>query len=456
MNAPASSGTLRKKIFTSAKLSAVQFGSNIGLRLISTVVLTRLLAPEVYGVFAVVLLYRQLLEMLSDIGIRDVILTKEGDLDAPFLSTCWTVSILRGALIFLVSGLIALVIFWLQRQGVFSAESSYVDPVLPLAIFVLGGAGFITGVASINRYVYEKNMLFGRVTLGTFLANVVSLIVTIALAYAFHSIWALVAGAYAHAFFLTVFSFLAFPGAKLRLALERSSLGVIIDRGKWIMGSSTLTVLSESADRFIFGFVMSSSMFGFYFIARQIFDLGVSFLTSVNAQMGMQVFTELLKKPAVEFRARYYKYRIFFDTLAGLGAGGLFVVMPLAVDLIFDDRYAGVASIAQILIIGWIFLGPAVLRHAFMAERKFRELTLLGLMGTFVTWFGLILAVLLDSITTALVVFALKSAPEVIVMSWLGFRKGWVQPSREAIVVLLFGVGGALGWIALQIWAAIF
>ena len=138
MNAPTSSGTLRKKIFTSAKLSAVQFGSNIGLRLISTVVLTRLLAPEVYGVFAVVLLYRQLLEMLSDIGIRDVILTKEGDLDAPFLSTCWTVSILRGALIFLVSGLIALVIFWLQRQGVFPTESSYVDPVLPLAIFVLG------------------------------------------------------------------------------------------------------------------------------------------------------------------------------------------------------------------------------------------------------------------------------------------------------------------------------
>ena len=61
------SGSLRGRILSSVKLSSLQFASQIALRLISTIVLTRLLAPEIYGVFAVVLLYRYLLEMFSDL-----------------------------------------------------------------------------------------------------------------------------------------------------------------------------------------------------------------------------------------------------------------------------------------------------------------------------------------------------------------------------------------------------
>ena len=99
---------LRQRILASIKLSSLQFLSQIGLRLISTVVLTRILAPEIYGVFAIVLLYRYLLEMFSDLGLRSVILTHERELDETFLKTCWTVSALRGGVIIGVSCLIAL------------------------------------------------------------------------------------------------------------------------------------------------------------------------------------------------------------------------------------------------------------------------------------------------------------------------------------------------------------
>src|SRR6056297_993345 len=104
---PMSTISIKGRILASVTLSTLQFLSQIGLRLVSAVVLTRLLAPEVYGVFAVVLVYRYLLEMLSDLGLRSVVLTREGALEDRFLQTCWSVSILRGLLIWGVSALIA-------------------------------------------------------------------------------------------------------------------------------------------------------------------------------------------------------------------------------------------------------------------------------------------------------------------------------------------------------------
>ena len=124
----------RAKIFKSTQLSTLRFLSDVGLRLVSTVVLTRLLAPEIYGIFAVVLLYMYLLELFSDVGLRSLILTKENEVGDGFLRSCWSISILRGLLIALFSVGVAGAISLLQGQGAFAAESPYTAPVLPLAI----------------------------------------------------------------------------------------------------------------------------------------------------------------------------------------------------------------------------------------------------------------------------------------------------------------------------------
>ena len=445
---------LRGRILSSVKLSSLQFASQIGLRLVSTIVLTRLLAPEIYGVFAVVLLYRFLLEMFSDIGIRSVILTKEGETDETFLRTCWTVSILRGLLIALVSCAIAATIAWMQARGGFATDSAYAAPVLPWAIAALGGVSLIVGFQTTNRFDYEREMKFGHVTIGTVFSNVVGLIATIALAWWLRSVWALVIGAYIQWTTLTLYSFFAFKGASMGWSLDRASLGIIIARGKWIVGHSILTALSQAADRLVLGFVMNSSMFGFYFIARQIVDIGLTFLNTVHAQMGLQVFTRIMGKTPEHFQPRYYKYRLFFDGLAGLGAGGVFVIAPALVDLVFDDRYAEVAPMIKYLVFALLPVGALVLREAYSAERKFREMTVLSLVSTITLWVGLGLSIWLGSIPAALLVIALHRLPEAIILWKLAAARGWLIPWREGIVLVFFGIGAALGWGLLEIWRA--
>lgn len=447
------SGTLRSQITKSAKLSSLNFASSVGLRLISTVVLTRLLAPEVYGVFAVVLAYLFLLEMFSDLGLRSLVLTREGEVSEGFLRTCWTVSILRGVLIALISCLIALVIAGLQGQGRFPPESAYAAPVLPWAIVAIGAATLLYGFESPMRFVREREMAFGAVTAVDLSRNIITLIVTVALAYYLRSVWALVIGQAVRSALHVGLSFMVFRGPAMRLQLERASFFVLIERGKWVLSQSALTAVSQSADRILLGFVMNSATFGLYYIARQLVDLLPQFLNMLNGAMILQVFTRLQKSTAAEFRRNYYRYRLVVDALAGLGAGGLMVLAPLLVHIIFDDRYQGVAPIMQVIVLAILLLGLLLMRDAFNAARNFKIGSILGFLSMCVLLGGLSYAAfVVGSVQLALYVVALHRLPEALILTVLGWRKGWVVLSREGIILGFFAMGAGLGWMVLQLW----
>lgn len=448
--------SFRSKIFTSVKLSSLKFLSEIGLRFASTVVLTRLLDPDTYGVFAIVLVYLYLLEMISDIGLRTLLVTKEGEVDDDFLRSFWTVSILRGVVIAVFSVVIAAIIGVLQAQGVFAADNPYAAASLPWAIVVLGLSNLIVGFHSPMRFVCERNMQFGKVTAMAIAVNVFGLVVTIALAFYLRSVWALVLGAVCKNLFQVFLSFAIFSGPPMRLNFNRAHLGIMIGRGKWIMGHSTLTALSQSADRLMLGFVMTASSFGFYFIARQLSDMVLRFLISIDAQIGLQVFRHLHESSEADFRRNYYRFRLFFDALAGLSAGGLIMLAPLLVEIIFDDRYAGVAPIVQVLALAVLLMGPLLLRSAYYAERRFKEMTFQSVLSTVTLWVGLSIAIFwFDSITGAFYVIALHRLPEALVFTVMGWQRGWVVIWREFLGLGFCALGAAIGWGVLWLWTAL-
>ena len=446
----------RGKVLNSVKLSTLTFASEVALRLISTVVLTRLLAPEIYGVFAVVMVYMYLLEMMLDIGIRDLVLTKEDEVDDDFLRTCWTVTILRGLIFALLSAGIGGVIYWLQVQGTFAPDSPYAAPILPWAIAAVGSAGLVYGFQTPLRFLPERNMAFGRVTFLHITTNLLGLIITVALAFALRSVWALVLGNIAKAVIEVVLSYFLFPGPRMRLRLHRDHFWLVIGRGKWIAGNSIMTACAQSADRLVLGFVMSSATFGFYFIARQLVEIIMRFLGKIDRQASIQVFTYLKTSDISSFRRNYYRYRLFFDAIAGLSTGGLFVLAPLIVDIVFDDRYRDVAPIVQTLIWSVLLTGPLLLRAALAADRRFKETAILGLLSALTLWIGMGIAILVyDSESLAVMVIALHRMPEAMVLIIYGGERDWVIIWREFLSFAFCVVGIGLGWIVLALWLSL-
>ena len=237
------------------------------------------------------------------------------------------------------------------------------------------------------------------------------------------------------------------------LRMENHSWNLVITRGKWLMGHSILTAITQSADRLLLGVIMDSTTFGLFFIASQVRDFCTGFLTMVHSSMGLQVFTHFLQASTDVFRKNYYRYRLIFDALACVGAGVLIMLAQNIVDLVFDARYGGVAEILQILVLALVLTGPSLLRSAYSAERKFREMTYLSLLTMLTLWVGLLLCVFVfETLTGALLVIALHKLPEALALAIMGYRRDWVRVWREFLPVVLFAAGLGLGWGLNEIW----
>lgn len=444
--------SFKSKIVKSVLYSTAQFTARFGLQLVSIVVLARLLSPEIYGVFAIVLVFTYLLEMLSEMGLRSLILTKEGDVPPEMLQTCWTLQILRSFIVFGVVLIIAAVIWALQTWGVFAADSAYNAPVLPLALIGVGGSQMILALTPTTPYMYERSMQFGHVTLTIVLASSIGLAVTIGVAWFYPSVWALVIGTATQRTVTMIYSFLAFKGVRMRVCWDADTLRLAVDRGKWLWGHSALTAVTNGADRLLVGLLMDSSTFGFYFIARRIVGFCGDFLNMVDARMGLQVFRHILQADAETFRRNYYRYRLLFDALAGTGAGALLILAPKIVEIVFDDRYAGVAPFIQILCFGLMLAGPLVLRSAFSAERRFKRMTVLSIVTALTIWCGLLAALFVfESIEMAVWVIALYRLPEALLLFRMSSERDWFMPIRETLPLSFFTVGAGIGWGALSI-----
>ena len=79
------------------------YGGRELIRLANNLILTRLLFPEAFGFMAIVNVILLGLAMFADIGLPDKIVQSNRGEERRFLDTAWTLQILRGGFLFLVS-----------------------------------------------------------------------------------------------------------------------------------------------------------------------------------------------------------------------------------------------------------------------------------------------------------------------------------------------------------------
>ena len=132
-----------------------------GLRLGSSLVLTRLLMPEAFGLMAAVnTLYLGLL-MFSDLGIWQSVVRSTRGRDERFLGTAWLLQVARGGLLATLVLLLALLVQKGAAWGWFAADTVYADPRLPAMIALFALAAVVQGLESV-RLASAQRELQGR------------------------------------------------------------------------------------------------------------------------------------------------------------------------------------------------------------------------------------------------------------------------------------------------------
>ncbi len=338
MSDPAASGTASNGLFSrvlrGSAFTAGAYALTQGMRLVSNLVLTRLLAPEAFGVMAIVSVVLIGMIMFSDVGVSaSISQSKRGD-DPRFLNTAFTIHAFRGMMLWLVVCALA----WPLSQFYFMPELMYLLPVAGITLVISGFNP--TRIDTANRH-----LLLGRVTALDLLAQAIGIVAMVGLALVFKSVWALVVGSIIGSLVKLALMWAYLPGERNRFHWDRTSGHELIHFGKWIFMSTACGFALAQGDKAIFGHYLSNEQLGVYNIGFFLASFPLLLARAVNSRIMIPLYRD--NHPALSAhnfnKLRRLRLILSGGSLLMLGFLAIFGV-PL-IGLLYDARYAAAGLI---------------------------------------------------------------------------------------------------------------
>lgn len=319
----------------------VGYGGSQILRFGSNLVLTRLLFPELFGLMAIVNVFLTGLHLFSDLGLNaSIIQSKRGD-DPVFLNTAWTLSIIRGA------------VLWLCCLGIaYPAAQFYHEPRLLWLLPLVGLSTLVGGFCSTSLSTLNRHLALKQISLYELGGQIVGLVVTLIWAWLNPSILALVAGGLVASVFQLIASHRLNGDRRNRITWDGDSIKELISFGKWIFLSTAIYFLSSSTDRLILGKLFTFQLLGVYGIALTLSDVPRQIVFAVATKVIYPAYSKFVELPRSEFRAKIVHHRrpmllvsaVITALTVGLG--------DLIISFLYDDRYTAATWMFPLLAIG--------------------------------------------------------------------------------------------------------
>src|SRR5579872_638008 len=321
--------------------TAAGYGASQLARLASTVVLARMVAPQAFGLVALVTVYLSGLELLSDLGIgMDVVQHKRGD-DPVFINTAFMIQAVRG------------IMLWGVAWGLAYPFASFYKQPAVLALAIVGSCSTLAGAFNsgsiwmLTRHVRRKELML--LTTGS---EVCGLIVAVIWALISPTAWALVVGRVAATVARMVWSHVIaeYP---MSLTWDPRAAREILAFGAGIFVSSATHFLAGEAVRLVVGKFVNLIELGCFSLA-----LAISGAAGRGLQeLIMQVFFPMMSKSFRENRdAAFEQYKktrrllLILSAALGVGfvAGGKWVV-----HILLGAKYAEAGWMLQLLGTQW-------------------------------------------------------------------------------------------------------
>lgn len=443
--------SLKHRLVRAASWSLLGFGLSQVIRLGSNLLLTRLLAPDLFGVMAIGYMVMVGVGMFSDIGLGpSIVRSSRGD-EPRFLNVSWVVQILRGSIITIFGLGVALALHLMSNTGVHtSASSVYGDPRLPGVVAGLSMLGVIAGLESTKVWLERRRMALGRLTQIELASGIATTAVTIFWAYWSRSIWAFVFGGLIGAVVRTTLTHWALPGPANRFEWESKAFDEIFAFGKWAFLSSMLTFLISSGDRILLGGVLDPQTMGFYSIAFLIINSLQTAVGKIEAYAVLPALAEVVRDRPAELKRTIYRVRLPVDVVCLLSAGALFIVGDLVVKLLYDNRYAPAGWMMSILALTLVTTRLDMFDQCVLSLGRPKLLSGLSAVRLVTIYTLIPLGYFLDGVEGVIWGVAGSSLANAFAVLYLQGRMGLLDMKRELIALPLFAIGLLFGWLVVQ------
>lgn len=369
--------SLRQRIVHAGIWTIGGHASSQALRLLSNLLMTRLLMPEAFGIMAIATAFMLGLALFSDVGLgQSVVRSKRGH-EAAFANTVWTLQAMRGGLICVLSMGLAFALHILAQRGFFSQDSVYVQPQLPWVLFALSLSTVVAGTESTKMAMANRALDVRKITQIELLSQIGALVLMVTWAFFAQSIWALVGGAIASAAIRTTLSHTLIPGPKNRFHWDTAAAREILGYGKWIFLSSILGFAVANGDKFILGGLVSASTLGMFSLATFLIGAIQQVFTKLGSSVAFPTFCEVARTNPENLRTAYYKMRLPVDIASLFAAGFLFAAGHVVANVLYDQRYKEVGYLLEILSISLLEIRYGLAGQCFMALGHSRLITIL-------------------------------------------------------------------------------
>jgi O-antigen/teichoic acid export membrane protein len=369
-----------------------------GIRFASNLILTRLLAPEYFGVMAIAMLVSYAAAMLCDVGLRSAIITEKRAEERRFRDTVWSLMTIRALVYVTLLFGFSLVIDYLVAQGLLSPTSTYADPRLKVALMLTAAAGSIAMMESVEVLYHERQMHFGTILRIDLIRQVLNTAITITWAWLAPSIVALLAGSIIANLCVTTGTYVWLAKRGPRFIWSLSVAMSLMERAKWLWVSAILTFSMNIFDRLFLARHFDAKLIGLHSIALLYSTIVIDLVTKFNYSVVYPMLSKARHDGETELWKAYYTALQVIVKIA-LPAGFFFLTFgDKLIELLYDSRYNDAGPLLRTL--GYIaFLAvylPAAEVHEALGHAKLKSIifmlrltTLVAALMTFIPATGL-------------------------------------------------------------------
>ena len=374
---------LRSKSVTGAVYTAVAGAGDFFLRLVSMIILARLLIPEQFGLIGMVAAVTGIAGLLGDFGLSSATVQRR-DISHEQVTNLFWINVGLGALLSLVMFSLAPIV------AAYYQDSRLVPITMAVSTTFLWGGLTVQHQALLNRQMKQAQISIIR--LG---ASFLSIIVAVLLAIRDYGYWALVWQEVARSFLIAVGIWVCCPWIP-RLPYRNAKVGSLLRFGRNLSLTSILNALVSNLDRLLIGRFFGAEPVGLY---RQAQQLILAPIEQLNApiQRVSQPALSILQDDPVRYR-RYYRNIVLVVALT---------TMPLAV---FAAIYAKEITL---VVLGEKWVGAAPLLSIFAVATFIRPV--LGMAGVVLITCGQ---------SDRLLIFALIRNAILVLFTLMGLRWG--------------------------------
>ena len=269
-----------KKIIANFMWSFIERWGAQGVTLIVSLVLARILGPEVFGTLALVMVFTTILQVFVDSGLGTALIQKKDVDDLDFSSVFWF-NLVSCLTLYLIMFFLAPII-----------SSFYNRPELISIIRVLNLVLVVSGVKNIQQAYVSRNLLFKKFFFSTLSGTVIAATVGIIMAYKGFGVWALIAQ---HLFNTVIDTTILWITVKWRpqFVFSWSRFVTLFSYGSKMLVSSLIDTIYNQIRSLIIGKYYTSKDLAFYIKGEQFPNYAVQ---NINSSMNSVFFPVLSQK----------------------------------------------------------------------------------------------------------------------------------------------------------------